>query len=80
MAPYARQCSEGVCATRGPGKPVKVVADKKDYSPVVTEPTGKAHAYRARRKWRAFLWGAHAFWIYALVLAGLVLLGIYLFG
>jgi hypothetical protein len=58
---------------RGP----KRMTEKSDYSPVVEEPTGKAHKRRARRKWQAFLWGAHAFWIYALVLAAIVLVIFY---
>jgi hypothetical protein len=53
------------------------VTDKTDYSPVVDE-TGEAQKRRERRKWSAFLTGAHAFWIYALVLAAIVLLVIWL--
>ena len=53
------------------------MTDKSDYSPVVEE-TGDAEKRRARRKWEAFLWGANAFWIYALVLAGIVLLVLWL--
>jgi hypothetical protein len=53
------------------------VTEKTDYSPVVEE-TGDAEKRRERRKWEAFLWGAHAFWVYALVLAGIVLLVLWL--
>ena len=50
-----------------------MVEQKTDYSPVVEE-TGEAEKRRERRKWGAFLAGAHLFWIYALVLAGVVLI------
>jgi hypothetical protein len=53
------------------------VTDKTDYSPVVEE-TGDAEKRRERRKWEAFLLGVHAFWIYALLLAGIVVLVIWL--
>ena len=53
------------------------VTDKSDYSPVVEE-TDDAEKRREGRKWKAFLWGAHAFWIYALLLAGIVLLVLWL--
>ena len=49
------------------------MTEKTDYSPVVEE-TGDAEKRRERRKWEAFLGGAHSFWLYALVLAGIVLL------
>ena len=55
----------------------QLVADKSDYSPVVEE-TGDAQKRREGRKWKAFLWGAHAFWIYALLLGGIVLLVLWL--
>jgi hypothetical protein len=51
--------------------------DKSDYSPVVEE-TGDAEKRREERKWKAFLSGAHAFWIYALLLAGIVILLVWL--
>ena len=51
--------------------------DKTDYSPVVEE-TGEADKSREERKWKAFLWGAHAFWIYALLLGGTVILLVWL--
>jgi choline-glycine betaine transporter len=47
------------------------VTDRTDYSPVVEE-TGDAEKRREGRKWKAFLWGAHAFWIYALLLGAIV--------
>ena len=53
------------------------MADKTDYSPVVEE-TGDAEKRRERRKWGAFLIGAHAFWIYALIVAAIILLVIWL--
>jgi hypothetical protein len=53
------------------------VSEKPDYSPVVEE-TGDADTRREERKWKAFLWGAHVFWIYALVLAGIVILVLWL--
>ena len=53
------------------------MTDKSDYSPVVEE-TDDAEKRREGRKWKAFLWGAHAFWIYALLLAGIVLLVLWL--
>ena len=53
------------------------MSEKTDYSPVVEE-SGDAEKRREQRKWEAFLWGAHAFWIYALVLAGIVLLVLWL--
>jgi hypothetical protein len=53
--------------------------EKTDYSPVVHE-RGEAEKRRERRKWSALLGGAHAFWLYALLLAGIILLFIYLTG
>ena len=61
---------------RGQADPVE---DKTDYSPVVEE-AGEAEKRRERRKWSALLGGAHAFWLYALLLAGIILLFIYLTG
>jgi hypothetical protein len=55
------------------------VTEKSDYSPVVEE-AGEAEKSRERRKWGAVLGGAHVFWIYALVLAGIILLVIWLTG
>ena len=51
--------------------------EKTDYSPVVDE-TGEAEKRREARKWKAFLGGAHAFWIYALLLGGVVILLVWL--
>lgn len=53
------------------------MSEKHDYSPVVDE-AGDAEKRRERRKWHAFVWGAHAFWVYALVLGGIVLLVLWL--
>jgi hypothetical protein len=55
------------------------VADKTDYSPVVEE-AGEAEKRRARRKLWAVLGGAHLFWVYAIVLAAVIILVIYLTG
>jgi hypothetical protein len=48
------------------------VTEKTDYSPVVEE-ASDAEKRRERRKWWALLGGAHVFWVYALVLTGIVL-------
>jgi hypothetical protein len=53
------------------------MVEKTDYSPVVEE-GGEAEKRRARRKWGALLAGVHVFWIYAAILAGIILLVIYL--
>ena len=55
------------------------MADKTDYSPVVEEGR-KAQKRREWRKWGALLAGAHLFWIYAAILAGIILLVIFLTG
>jgi hypothetical protein len=55
------------------------MAEKTDYSPVVEE-AGEAEKRRERRKWWAVFGGAHVFWIYALILAGIILLVIWLTG
>jgi hypothetical protein len=44
------------------------------------EESGEAEKRRERRKWGALLAGAHVFWIYAAILAGIILLVIYLTG
>jgi hypothetical protein len=44
----------------------------------VVEETGDAEKRREHRKWEAFLGGSDAFWVYALVLAGIVLLALWL--
>jgi hypothetical protein len=41
---------------------------------------GEAEKRRERRKWGAFLAGSHVFWIDAPILAGIILLAIYLTG
>ena len=53
------------------------MTEKTDYSPVVEE-TGDAEKRREDRQWKAFLGGAHAFWIYALLLGGIVILLVWL--
>jgi hypothetical protein len=55
------------------------VAQKTDYSPV-EEPAGEAEKRRQRRKFWAIFGGAHIFWLYAVVVAGVVLLVIWLLG
>lgn len=55
------------------------MAEKRDYSPVVEAPS-EAEQRRQRRLWWALLGGAHAFWLYAIVLAGIILLVVYLTG
>jgi hypothetical protein len=47
--------------------------ERSDYSPAVEE-AGAAEKRRERRKWGAFLAGANLFWLYALILAGIVVL------
>jgi hypothetical protein len=56
----------------GPAGHPHRVAEKTDYSPVVEE-AGEAEKRRERRKWWALLGGAHVFWVYALILAGIML-------
>ena len=51
--------------------------DKTDYSPVV-DPAPPAEQRHERRQARAFLAGVWSFWIYALVIAGIVALVIWL--
>ncbi len=53
--------------------------EKTDYSPV-TERAPEAEERRERRTWTTFIWGFHAFWIYAVVVAGIILLVLYLTG
>ena len=53
--------------------------EKTDYSPV-TEHAPEAEAKRERRTWTAFLWGVHAFWIYAVVLPALIVQVVWLLG
>jgi hypothetical protein len=54
-----------------------VAEDKTDYSPVV-EQAPPAEQRHERRQARAFLFGAWSFWLYALVIAGIVALVIWL--
>jgi hypothetical protein len=56
-----------------------LVPEKTDYSPV-TEHAPEAEAKRERRVWSTVFWSIHALWIYALVVAGIILLVIYLTG
>jgi hypothetical protein len=53
--------------------------EKTDYSPV-TERAPEAEAKRERRVWSTVFWSVHALWIYALVLAGVIVLLINLAG
>jgi hypothetical protein len=53
--------------------------EKTDYSPV-TERAPEAEVKRKRRVWSTVFWSVHALWIYALVVAGIVLLVLYLTG
>jgi hypothetical protein len=55
------------------------MADKTDYSPVVEE-APEAEKRRERRLWAPFITGAWSFLIYAAVLAGIILLVVYLLG
>ena len=68
--------AKAFCALPHAGKR-NPMAEKTDYSPVIEE-SGNAGERRERRKWRALAGGAHAFWIYVLLLAGIILLFIYL--
>jgi hypothetical protein len=77
--PVLRECSGGRFYPCGGGQPYSYMAEKTDYSPVVEE-AGDAEKRRERRKWGALLTGAHIFWIYAAILAGIILLVIYLTG
>jgi hypothetical protein len=47
------------------------MAEKTDYRPVA-EKTGETEKRRKRRKWGAFLAGAHLFWVYALILGAIL--------
>lgn len=55
------------------------MAEKTDYSPVV-EQAPEPEKRRQHRFARAFVLGAHSFWIYALALAGVVALAVWLAG
>jgi hypothetical protein len=56
-----------------------VAHDKTDYSPV-REQVPEAEQRRERRLAHAFVLGAYSFWIYAMLLAGVIILVIYLLG
>jgi hypothetical protein len=58
---------------------VDTVTEKTDYSPV-REPAPAPEQRRERRLARAFVLGAHAFWLYALLLAAVIALLIWLLG
>jgi hypothetical protein len=64
---------------RNAGTGYDVADDKTDYSPV-REPMPEAEQRHERRLARAFVFGAHAFWIYAVLLAAVIVLVIYLLG
>jgi hypothetical protein len=70
------QCS-GRLRAPWAGNTADVADDKTDYSPVV-DPAPPAEQRHERRQARAFLVGAWSFWIYALVIAGIVALVIWL--
>jgi hypothetical protein len=55
------------------------MAEKTDYSPVV-EQAPEAEKRRERRLWAPFVAGAWSLLIYAAILAGIILLVIYLLG
>ena len=55
------------------------MAEKTDYSPV-RDPAPGPEQKRERRFARTFLLGAHSFWLYALLLAAVIVLVIYLVG
>ncbi|HSK14675.1 MAG TPA: hypothetical protein VK915_00765 [Gaiellaceae bacterium] len=55
------------------------MAEKTDYSPV-RERAPAPEQKRERRLTKAFVLGAHAFWLYALVVAGVIALLIWLLG
>ena len=53
--------------------------EKTDYSPV-TERAPEAEAKRERRVWSTVFWSVHALWIYALLVAGIIVLVLWLAG
>jgi hypothetical protein len=67
----------GPFRSRVEGNTATVADDKTDYSPVV-DPAPPAEQRHERRQARAFLAGVWSFWIYALVIAGIVALVIWL--
>jgi hypothetical protein len=72
--PAVAKCSEAMT-----GAALGAMDDKTDYSPV-DETVPKAQKRRERRVWAPFALGAWSFLIYAAVLAGIILLVIYLTG
>ncbi len=68
-----------VFRARPAGTAYDVADDKTDYSPV-REPMPEAEQRHERRLTRAFVFGAYTFWIYAMLLAGVIILVIYLLG
>ncbi len=58
---------------------LSLMPEKTDYGPV-TERAPEAEVKRERRAWSTVFWSVHALWIYALVLAGIIVLVIYLTG
>jgi hypothetical protein len=53
--------------------------EKTDDSPV-TERAPEAEVKRERRVWSTVLWSVHALWIYALAVAGIIVLVLWLAG
>ena len=78
MAPRPK-CSGRSGLPPSPHGHAKAVAQKTDYSPV-EEPAGEAERRRQRRKFWVVFDGAHILWLYAVVVAGVVLLVIWLLG
>jgi hypothetical protein len=72
MAPRRLSLAEEFDRIRRPGNR-EPLEETTDYSSVVEE-AGEAEKRRERRKWGALLGGAHLFWLYALLLAGIVLI------
>jgi hypothetical protein len=68
-----------VFRARPAGTAYEVADDKTDYSPV-RDPMPEAEQRHERRLTRAFVFGAYTFWIYAMLLAGVIILVIYLLG
>ena len=61
------------------GTAYEVADEKTDYSPV-QERAPEAEKRHERRLARAFVFGAYTFWIYAVLLAGVIVLVIFLLG
>jgi hypothetical protein len=56
------------------------MAEKTDYSPYDEPVTGEAEKHRRRRMFWGIFGAAHIFWLYAVVLAAIVVLLIWLLG